>query len=120
VQQRLSYTSKHGFTIFVAHFWAGCEVRFPLPFRVVDTLGKNPLTHAMVEEGSGGQLLYPVKVYHDSMGKSYLHDGWPKFIEDYDPKMGWSHIFTHRTKPLLFCVHIVNTSGCAHAYSAWP
>jgi hypothetical protein len=29
-------------------------VRLPLPFWFVDTLGKNPLTHAMVEEGSGG------------------------------------------------------------------
>jgi hypothetical protein len=29
----------------------------------------------MVEEGSGGQPLYPVEVYHDSMGKSYLRDG---------------------------------------------
>jgi hypothetical protein len=29
----------------------------------------------MVEEGSGGQPLYPVEVYHDGMGKSYLCDG---------------------------------------------
>jgi hypothetical protein len=38
----------------------------------------------MVEEGSGGQPLYPVEVYHDGMGKSYLRGGWPKFVEDYD------------------------------------
>jgi hypothetical protein len=69
-QQWLSYTSEHGFTTFVAHLWAGCEVRLPLPFRFIDTLGKNPLTHAMVEEGSGGQPLYPVEVYHDAMEKS--------------------------------------------------
>jgi hypothetical protein len=29
----------------------------------------------MVEESSGGQPLYPVEVYYDSMGKSYLRDG---------------------------------------------
>jgi hypothetical protein len=29
----------------------------------------------MVEEGSGGQPLYPVEVYHEAMGKSYLRDG---------------------------------------------
>jgi hypothetical protein len=69
-------------------------VRLPLPFWFVDTLGKNPLTRALVEEGSGGQPLYPVEVYHDAMGKSYLNDGWPKFLKDYDLKVGWSLIFT--------------------------
>jgi hypothetical protein len=62
-------------------------VCLPLPFRFIDTLGKNPLTHAMVEEGSGSQPLYPIKVYHETMGKSYLRDDWPKFFEDYDLKM---------------------------------
>jgi hypothetical protein len=33
---------KHGFTTFVAHFRAGCEVRLPLPFRLVDTQGGTP------------------------------------------------------------------------------
>jgi hypothetical protein len=41
-QQQLSYTSEHGFTTFVAHFRAGCEVRLPLPFRFVDSLGETP------------------------------------------------------------------------------
>jgi hypothetical protein len=41
-RQRLSYTSEHGFTTFVAHLRAGCEVRLPLPFRFVDTLGGTP------------------------------------------------------------------------------
>jgi hypothetical protein len=74
VQQRLSYTSKHEFTTFVVHLRAECEVRLPLPFRFVDTLGENPLTRAMVEEGSGGQPLYPVEILHDDQGKSYLAD----------------------------------------------
>jgi hypothetical protein len=64
-QQRLSYTSEHGFTTFVVHLRAGCEVRLPLHFRFIDTLGGNPLTRAMVEEGNGGQPLYPVKILHD-------------------------------------------------------
>jgi hypothetical protein len=41
-QQRLSYTSEHGFTTFLVHFWAGCKVCLPLPFRFVDTLGGTP------------------------------------------------------------------------------
>jgi hypothetical protein len=74
----------------------------------------------MVEEGSGGQPLYPVEVYHDAMGKSYLHDGWPKFVKDYDLKMGWSLIFTRRVESPFFCIRVVDTSGCAHTYSPWP
>jgi hypothetical protein len=120
VQQRLSYTSEHGFTTFVVHLRAGCEVRLPLPFRFVDTLGGNPLTRAMVEEGSGGQPLYPVKILHDDQGKSYLTDGWTKFIDDYDLKVGWSLIFTRRTGSPFLCVRIVDTSSCACAYSPWP
>jgi hypothetical protein len=119
-RQQLSYTSEHGFTTFMAHLRAGCKVRLPLLFRLVDTLGKNPLTHAMAEEGSSGQPMYPVEVYHDTMGKSYLRDGWPKFFEDYDLKVGWSLIFTCHVKSPFFCVRVVDTSGCARAYSPWP
>jgi hypothetical protein len=39
VRQRLSYTSEHGFTTFLAPLQAWYEVRLPLPFRFVDTLG---------------------------------------------------------------------------------
>jgi hypothetical protein len=119
-RHQLSYTSEHGFTTFVAHLRARCEVRLPLPFRFIDTLGKNPLTHAMVEEGRGGQPLYPVEVYHEAMGKSYLHDDWLKFFEDYDLKVGWSLIFTRRIESLFFCVRVVDTSSCTRAYSPWP
>jgi hypothetical protein len=70
VRQRLSYTSEHGFTTFVAHLQAGSEVHLPLPFWFINTLGEHPLTRAMVEEGSGGQLLYPVEILHDDQGKS--------------------------------------------------
>jgi hypothetical protein len=119
-RHQLSYTSEHGFTTFVAHLRARCEVRLPLPFRFIDTLGKNPLTHAMVEEGRGGQPLYPVEVYHEAMGKSYLHDDWLKFFEDYDLKVGRSLIFTRRIESLFFCVRVVDTSSCTRAYSPWP
>jgi hypothetical protein len=94
-------------------------VHLPLPFWLIDTLGKNPLTRALVEEGSGGQPLYPVEVYHDAMGKSYLCDGWLKFFKDYDLQVGWSLIFTRRIESLFFCVRVVDTSGCARVYSPW-
>jgi hypothetical protein len=71
----------------------------------------------MVEEGSGGQPLYLVEILHDERGKSYLTDGWMRFIDDYDLKCGWSLIFTrHAGSPILY-VHIVDTFGCARAYS---
>jgi hypothetical protein len=120
VRQRLSYTSEHGFTTFLAPLRARCKVHLPLPFRFVDTMGGSVLTHAIMEEGSGGQPLYPIEVYHDSMGKSYLHDGWPKFVADYDLKMGWFLIFTCRAESHFLCVCVVDTSGCARAYSTWP
>jgi hypothetical protein len=66
---------EHGFTTFLAPLWTGCEVRLPLTFMFVDTMGGNPLMHAIVEECSSGQPLYPVEIYHDGMGKSYLCDG---------------------------------------------
>jgi hypothetical protein len=50
------------------------------------------------------------------MGKSYLRDGWPKFVEDYDLKMGWSPIFTRRVELPFFCVRVIDTSGYARAY----
>jgi hypothetical protein len=63
-------------------------VRLPLPFRFVDTMGGNVLTHAIMEECSSSQPSYPVEIFHHGKGKSYLHDGWPKFVEDYDLKLG--------------------------------
>jgi hypothetical protein len=116
VRQRLSYTSEHGFTTFVAHLRAGSEVRLPLPFRFVDTLGEHPLTRAMVEEGSGGQPLYPVEILHDDQGKSYLTDGWAKFFKDYNLKVGWSLIFTRRVGSLFLCIRVIDTSGCVRAH----
>jgi hypothetical protein len=74
-QQRLSYTPKHGYTTSVVHLLAGCEERLPLPVSFVGTMGKNPPTSIMVEEGSGGQPLYLVEILHDEQGKSYLTDG---------------------------------------------
>jgi hypothetical protein len=79
-------------------------------------MGRNPPTSIMVEEGNGGQPLYLIEILHDEQGKSYLTDDWTRFLDDYDLKCGWSLILTHRD----LCVHIVDTSGCAHAYSPWP
>jgi hypothetical protein len=119
-QQWLSYISEHGFTTFVVHLWAGCEVRLPLLPSFIGTLGRNPLTSVMVEEGSGGQPLYLIEILHDEQGKSYLTDGWTRFIDDYDLKCGWFLIFTRRAGLPILCVRIVDTSVCAHAYSPWP
>jgi hypothetical protein len=87
-QQRLSYTPKHGFTTAMVHLRAGCEERLPLPASFVGTMGRNPPTSIMVEEGSGGQPLYLVEVLHDEQRKSYLTNGWTRFIDDYDLKCG--------------------------------
>jgi hypothetical protein len=74
-KQQLSYTPKHGFTTFVVHLLAGCEERLPVPASFIGTIGKNPPTSIMVEDGSGGQPLYLVEVLHDEEGKSYLTEG---------------------------------------------
>jgi hypothetical protein len=118
-KHRLTYTSANGYTTFLAPLRDGCEVRLPLPFRFVDTMGGSVPTHAIMEECSGGQPLYPIEIFHDGEGKSYLHDGWPKFIEDYNLKLGWSLIFTHRIGSHFFCVRVVDNANFARAYSAW-
>jgi hypothetical protein len=118
-KQRLSYTSANGYTTFLDPLWAGCEVRLPLPFRFIDTMGGNTLTHAIMEECSGGQSLYPIEIFHDGEGKSYLRDGWPKFVEDYDLKLGWSLIFTLHDESHFLYVRVIDTSNCARTYSAW-
>jgi hypothetical protein len=74
-RQRLSYTPKHGFATSVVHLLAGCEERLPLPASFVGTMGKNPPTSFMVEDGSGGQPLYLIEVLRDKEGKSYLTEG---------------------------------------------
>jgi hypothetical protein len=101
----------------VVHLLAGCEERLPLPASFVGTMGKNPPTSIMVEEGSGVQPLYLIKILHDEQGKSYLTDGWMRFLDDYDLKWGWSLILTHRAGSPILCVCVVDTSGCARAYS---
>jgi hypothetical protein len=119
-EQRLSYTPKHGYATSMVHLLAGCEERLPLPTSFVGMIGKNPPTSIMVEEGSGGQPLYLVEVLHDEQGKSYLTEGWTKFLDDYDLKWGWSLILTHRSGSPILCVRVVDASGCACAYSPWP
>jgi hypothetical protein len=119
-QQRLSYTPKHGYTTSVVHLLAGCKERLPLPASFIGTMGKNPPTSIMVEEGSGGQPLYLIEILHDAKGKSYLTDGWTRFLDDYDLKWGWSLILTHRAGSPILCVRVVDASGCARGYSPWP
>jgi hypothetical protein len=119
-RQPLAYVSKHGFTTFVVHLRARCEERLPLPASFVGTMGRNPLMTIMVEEGSSGQPLYLVEILHDKEGKSYLADGWMRFIDDYDLKCCWTLFCTRCTKLPILCVHIVGTSGCARVYSPWP
>jgi hypothetical protein len=72
-----------------------------------------------VEECSSSQPSYPIEIFHDSEEKSYLHDGWPKFVEDYGLKLDWSLIFSHHNGSHFFCVRIVDSSYCARAYSTW-
>jgi hypothetical protein len=69
LRQRLSYVSKHRFTTFVVHLRAGCEARLPLPASFIGTMGRNPSTSIMVEEGSSGQPLYLVEILHDEQGR---------------------------------------------------
>jgi hypothetical protein len=57
-KQRLSYIPKHGFATSMVHLLAGCKERLPLSASFVGTMGKNPPTSFMVEDGSGGQPLY--------------------------------------------------------------
>jgi hypothetical protein len=74
-KQRLSYVPKHGFATAMVPLLAGSKERLPLPASFIGTMGKNPPTSFMVEDGSGGQPLYDVEVLHDEEGKSYLTGG---------------------------------------------
>jgi hypothetical protein len=74
-KQRLSYVPKHGFATAMVPLLAGSKERLPLPASFIDTMGKNPPTSFMIEDGSGGQPLYDVEVLHDEEGKSYLTRG---------------------------------------------
>jgi hypothetical protein len=116
-RQQLSYIPKHGFATSVVPLLAGCKERLPLPASFVGTMGKNPPTNIMVEDGSGGQPLYQVEVLHDEEGKSYLTKGWAQFFTDYNLERGWSLILTHRSRSPILCIHVVDGSGCARAYS---
>jgi hypothetical protein len=73
----------NGFITFVVPILAGGEERLLLPFMFVEVMEGQGLTHAIVEECSGGQLSYNVEIFHDGEGKSYFRNGWPKFLADY-------------------------------------
>jgi hypothetical protein len=100
----------HGFATALLPLLARSRERLPLPASFVGTMGKNPPTSFMIEDGSDGQPLYDVEVLHDEEGKSYLTGGWERFFNDYGLERG-SHIL---------CVRVVDGSGCARAYSPWP
>jgi hypothetical protein len=119
-RQRLSYVPAHGFATTVVTLLAGSKERLPLPASFVGTMGRNPPTSFMIVDGSGGQPLYDVEVLHDEEGKSYLTGGWERFFNDYGLERGWSLILTHRARSHILCVHVVDGSGCARAYSPWP
>jgi hypothetical protein len=53
-KQRLSYVPKHGFATAMVPLLAGSKERLPLPASFVGTMGKNPPTSFMIEDGSGG------------------------------------------------------------------
>jgi hypothetical protein len=119
-KQRLSYVLKHGFATAMVPLMAGSEERLPLPASFIGTMGKNPPTILMIEDGSGGQPLYDVEVLHDEEGKSYLTRGWEQFFTDYGLERGWSLILTHHARLPILCIRIVDGSSCTHAYSPWP
>jgi hypothetical protein len=119
-KQRLSYVPKHGFATAMVPLLARSKERLPLPASFIGTMGKDPPTSFMIEDGSGGQPLYDVEVLHDVEGKSYLTRGWERFFTDYGLERGWSLILTHRARSPILCVRVVDGSGCAHAYSPWP
>jgi hypothetical protein len=119
-RQRLSYVPKHGFATTVVPLLAGSGEHLPLPASFIGTMGKNPPTSFLVEDGSGGQPLYDVEVLHDEEGKSYLIGGWERFFVDYGLERGWSVILTHRAGSPILCLRVVDGSGCAHAYFPWP
>jgi hypothetical protein len=83
-------------------------------------MARYPPVSIMVEEGSGGQPVYLIEILHDEQGKSYLANGWTRFIDDYDLKCGWSLIMTHHARSPVLCVCIIDTFDCARAYSSWP
>jgi hypothetical protein len=109
----------NGFTTFLVPLQAGSEVRLPLPFKFIDAMGGDVLTHAVVEECSGSQLSYPMEIFHDGEGKSDLRGGLPQFFEDYGLKEGWSLIFSRCDGAHYFCVCSIDSSYCARAFSAW-
>jgi hypothetical protein len=118
-KQWLSYVLKHGFATAMVPLLAGSEERLPLPASFIGTMGKNPPTSLMIEDGSGGQPLYNIEVLHDEEGKSYLTRG-EQFFTDYGLERGWSLILTHRARSPILCIRIIDGSSCTHAYSPWP
>jgi hypothetical protein len=116
-RQRLSYVPVHRFATALVPLLARSKERLPLPASFVGTMGKNPPTSFMIEDGSGGQPLYDVEVLHDEEGKSYLTGGWERFFSDYGLERGWSLLLTHRARSHILCIRVIDGSGCARAYS---
>jgi hypothetical protein len=109
----------NGYITFVVPVLAGSKERVPLPFKFVEVMEGQGLTHTIVEECSSGQPSYHIKTFHDGEWKSYFHNGWPKFFEDYGLREGWSLIFSHCHGAHFFCVRVVVSSFCTHSFTAW-
>jgi hypothetical protein len=105
------------YTTFLVPLLDGSEGHLPLPFRVIEALGG--LTHAAMEEFSGGQPSYDVELFHDGEGKCYFRGGWPQFFKYYDLRVGWSLILTRHDGSRNFIVRVIDGSFCARAFTAW-
>jgi hypothetical protein len=70
-KQPPAYASVNGYITFVVPILAGSKERLPLPFKFVEAMEGQGLTHAIVEECSGGQPSYHVEIFYG---------GWPKFF----------------------------------------
>jgi hypothetical protein len=107
-KQRLSYVPKHGFATAMVPLLARSKERLTLPVSFIGTMGKNPPTSFMIEDGSGGQPLYDVEVLHDEEGKSYLIGGvgavlhrlWPRagMVSHPDPPRQVTHPLPRRRR----------------------
>jgi hypothetical protein len=98
---------------------ARSENCLPLPFKFMEAMEGQGLSHAIMEERSGGQPSYDVEVYYDGEGKCYFHGGWPKFFADYSVREGWFLLFSHHSGMREFYVRVIDGSFCACSFAAW-
>jgi hypothetical protein len=76
------------------------------------------LARSAVQECSGGQPTYKIKVYYGGEGKCYFHDGWPKFSAEYSMKEGWFLLFSRRSETREFFVCVIDGTLCCRSFAA--